>query len=560
MPFTHLDIKEQRSRKTAILFILLFIFYFVGFFILTACIQFFFAIYTFDVETGLRFRFLPLLFWSFLFAISVAVLHWLFSVSDGMNRILTALHAQELDGTDRYHHRVQNIIDELKIATGTTGKNIRGMVMPTVAVNAFAISDFRGSAVIGVTEGLLARMNRQQLEAVLAHEMAHIVNRDALLVTIACSLFAVYAQLLTAVETTAYEIWDQDKNIFRDNNQSGFAPFLIIPALWLMTMGTMLLNTLISRQREYLADATAVELTRDPISLAEALYKVSISWRGIGYTDNNLSPIFILPAEDSELEAGEGRFAETFSTHPPLSKRLEVLLNLGKVDYATFQQKVGSPPAAPESESGLINQTPTTWWVRTESNQWRGPFTALQLTSIPFITPESWVTQNKEMAPVRAATDPLLSDLFRLRLEGKMLSPYLCPKCRQSLTKIDYEGAPVSRCHFCGGTLVEEQNLFRIFAREEKQFPDELKQKAVQLTEQWLLTRAIKTMKLSELVNAAFPAFKCPKCKTEMVRMPYTMQYFIVIDRCYTCNLIWFDKEELELLQILVEKRIKRNG
>jgi Zn-finger nucleic acid-binding protein len=193
--------------------------------------------------------------------------------------------------------------------------------------------------------------------------------------------------------------------------------------------------------------------------------------------------------------------------------------------------------------------------VRTESNQWHGPLTALQLASIPFITPDSWVTQDKTTAPIRAASDPLLSDLFRLRLEGKMLSPYQCPKCRQSLTKIDYEGAQVARCHFCGGTLVEEQNLFRIFAREIKQFTDSLKKKAVELSQHWQFNPAHKGLKQSELVTAAFPAFKCPKCKTEMVRMPYTMQYFIVVDRCYTCKLIWFDKEELELLQILVERR-----
>ncbi|MDI6784397.1 MAG: hypothetical protein QME64_09935, partial [bacterium] len=68
MPFTHLDIKEQRSRKTVFLFILLFLYYFIGFFILTACIQIFFAIYTIeDRETAFQFRFLPLFFWSFIF-------------------------------------------------------------------------------------------------------------------------------------------------------------------------------------------------------------------------------------------------------------------------------------------------------------------------------------------------------------------------------------------------------------------------------------------------------------------------------------------------------------
>jgi heat shock protein HtpX len=559
MPFTHLDIKEQRTKKTVLLFILLFLFYFIGFFILTACIQFFFAIYTIeDRETALQFRFLPLFFWSFIFAVSVAVIHWLFSVSDGMNRIISSLKAQPLDANDRYHNRVQNIIDELKLATGTTSKNIRGMVLPTVAVNAFALGDFRGNAVIGVTEGLLARLNRQQLEAVLAHEMAHIVNRDALLVTVACSLFAVYAQLLTAVETATFELQKQNRDIFHINNQFGFAPFLIIPVLWLMTMGTMLLNTLISRQREYLADATAVELTRDPLGLAEALYKISNSWRGIGYADNNLSSIFIMPADDTELVNSEGWFAEAVSTHPPLAKRLEVLLNLGKLDFATFMQQIEPDLAQPQVQREEISTLPeTTWFVRTESNQWQGPFTALQLTSIPFITPDSWVTQDTSATPVRAALDPLLSDLFRLRLDGKILSQYQCPKCRQSLTKIDYEGAQVSRCHFCGGTLIEEQNLFRIFAREEKQFPEQLKKKADELLLQWRINPFHKGLKLSELVSATFPAYKCPKCKTEMLRAPYTMQYFIVVDRCYTCNLIWLDKEELELLQIMIEKRNK---
>lgn len=557
MPFTHLDIKEQRTEKTVLLFSLLFLFYFIGFFILTACIQFFSAIYTIeDRETAFQFRFLLLFFWSFILAVSVAVIHWLFSVSDGMNRIISALKAQPLDPNDRYHHRVQDIIDELKLATGTTSKNIRGMVLPTVAVNAFAVSDFRGNAVIGVTEGLIARLNRQQLEAVLAHEMAHVVNRDAVIVTIACSLFAVYAQLLNAMEDVAFDSDGGNVGVLAVYTRQNAAPFVAIPILWLLTTGTYFLNILISRQREYLADATAVELTRDPLGLAEALYKVANSWRGIGYTDNSLSSIFIMPAEDSDLDNTESWVADAFSTHPPLSKRLEVLLNLGKIDIATFTQQIETdltPPQVQSEETSSLSET--TWFVQTESNQWQGPFTALQLTSIPFITPESWVTQDKTNAPIRAASDPLLSDLFRLRLEGKTLSPYQCPKCRQSLTKIDYEGAQVSRCHFCGGTLVEEQNLFRIFAREEKQFSEKLKKKADELLLQWRINPFHKGMKLSELVSAAFPVYRCPKCKTDMVRAPYTMQYFIVVDRCYSCNLIWLDKEELELLQIMVEKR-----
>ncbi|MFB3895125.1 MAG: M48 family metalloprotease [bacterium] len=556
MPFTHLDIKEQRTRKTVFLFLLLFGFYFIGFFILTVCIQFIFAIYTIESrETAFQYRILPLFFWSFIFAIGVAVIHWLFSVSGGMNRIISSLKAQPLDASDRYHHRMQNIIDELKLATGTTNKNIQGMVLPTVAVNAFAVGDFQGNAVIGVTEGLIARLNRQQLEAVLAHEMAHVVNRDAVIVTIACSLFAVYAQLLTAIEDVAFDSESGNIGILAVYSRQNAAPLVAIPILWILTMGTYMLNMLISRQREYLADATAVELTRDPLGLAEALYKVSNSWRGTGYADSTLSPIFIMPADDSEFDNSEGWVADMFSTHPPLAKRLEVLLNLGKIDMATFTQQVGGR-YDPEEKGEVTSPLPeTTWYVRTESNQWQGPYTALQLASIPFITPYSWVTQDKSTTPIRAVLDPLLSDLFRLRLEGKIISPYQCPKCRQSLTKIDYEGAQITRCHFCGGTLVEEQNLFRIFAREEKQFPAELQKKAEALKLQWQINPFHKGLKRSDLVNAVFPAYLCPKCKIEMVRSPYSLQYFIIVDRCYSCNLIWLDKEELELLQILVENR-----
>jgi heat shock protein HtpX len=559
MPFTHLDIKEQRTKKTVLLFILLFLFYFIGIFILTALIQFIFIASPFTEPGLLGWKLISLFFWSFIVAVSVALIHWLFSVSGGMNRIITALKAHPLDPDDRYHHRVQDIIDELKIATGTTGKNICGMVLPTVAVNAFAVGDFRGNSVIGVTEGLIARLNRQQLEAVLAHEMAHIVNRDAVIVTIACSLFAVYAQLLNAMEDAVFDGNSGNVGVLAVYARQNAAPLATIPILWLLTMGTYFLNILISRQREYLADATTIELTRDPLGLAEALYKVANSWRGIGYTDNTLSTIFIMPADDTELDNSEGWFADTFSTHPPLSKRLEVLLNLGKIDMATFTQQIGAEGSRIREKGEVTSPLPeVTWYVRTESNQWQGPYTALQLTSIPFITPDSWVTQNKSMALVHAALDPLLSDLFRLRLEGKMLLPYLCPKCRQSLTKIEYEGTQVSRCHFCGGTLIEEQNLFRIFAREEKQFSEQLKKKAEELLLQWRINPFHKGMKLSELVSTTFPAYRCPKCLTEMLRAPYTLQYFIVVDRCYSCNLIWLDKEELELLQIMIEKRVKK--
>ncbi|HQL41695.1 MAG TPA: hypothetical protein PLO93_05320, partial [Candidatus Omnitrophota bacterium] len=93
--------------------------------------------------------------------------HWVFTVNGLVEKILGILKAERLNPEDKYHAVFRNIIDEVSVATG--GVRIEGVVIPVCAMNAFAISDFSGRNVIGVTEGLLARLSRAQLKTVVDH-------------------------------------------------------------------------------------------------------------------------------------------------------------------------------------------------------------------------------------------------------------------------------------------------------------------------------------------------------------------------------------------------------
>ena len=103
------------------------------------------------------------------------------------------MHARALDPDDRFHQRLADIVEEMRIATG--GPPVRCLTVPTQAMNAFAFSDLHGGACIGVTEGALSRLSRAQVEAVVAHEFGHVMSGDYVTVTSACLLFGVFTSL-----------------------------------------------------------------------------------------------------------------------------------------------------------------------------------------------------------------------------------------------------------------------------------------------------------------------------------------------------------------------------
>ncbi len=120
-----------------------------------------------------------------------AASYWFLVQMDARRRLMAAMHAQPPDPSDRYHKRLIDIVEELRLASGQ--RRVECAVVPTTGMNAFAFSDLHGGGVVGVTEGALSRLSRDQLEAVVAHEFAHIVSGSHTTATVACLLFGIFA-------------------------------------------------------------------------------------------------------------------------------------------------------------------------------------------------------------------------------------------------------------------------------------------------------------------------------------------------------------------------------
>src|SRR3989338_5039561 len=162
MPYSFTQIEEDKTKTIGFVFFFLLFFYFASFWLIALVTKnFFLHEYTSPGPGG----FFSLNFRDSFIVLAAALLagyaHWTYTTSNLAAKISGILKAEPLNKNDTYHQRLQNIIDEVSVATG--GRKIEGMVIPTSAMNAFALMDFESHAVIGATEGLLARLTRAQL-------------------------------------------------------------------------------------------------------------------------------------------------------------------------------------------------------------------------------------------------------------------------------------------------------------------------------------------------------------------------------------------------------------
>jgi heat shock protein HtpX len=201
------------------------------------------------------------------------------------------------------------------------------MPKPTVAIaetdmpNAFATGRSTNKAVVCVTTGLLRRLDAEELEGVLSHELAHVAHRDVLVMTVA-SFVGVLAGLLTRTW-----MWG---GMFRrrGSDSNGAVAFLLIIAVSILVyVVSFLLTRMLSRYRELSADRTGALLTGRPAALGRALQKISGDMAAIPTRDlrekESMNAFFIAPAF-----GGGQSLAAMFSTHPPLDKRLEQLARI----------------------------------------------------------------------------------------------------------------------------------------------------------------------------------------------------------------------------------------
>ncbi len=577
MPYSFTQIEKDKSTTISFVLVFLILFYFLVFWVLYLLLKNFFFVESLfrDYETRYPFSALNILdtLSVLCLAVFVGLMHWMWSSSSLIPRTFQVLDAQPLDPKDSYHQMFQNILDEVSVATG--GTKMEGTVLPTAAMNAFSLVDFNGRAVIGVTEGLLARLTRAQLEAVIGHEAAHIVSGDCLTTSVTTSLFAVYSGMLNGM-TKVF-----DNRSFRGGNRLGGFILLVYLLLLISRWVSLLLRMFISREREFRADAIAVRLTRDPLSLAEALYIIDHRWRGAGLGGEDMEAIFIANPQFSSLDESEGLKADLFSTHPPVKKRLDILMGMAHSDVQSLEKSLQQsynhtrqlmPDSIPQNVSSSQDPKPAAWLVY-KDGQWSGPFSISELQNFTWLKPETWVKKSEgDITP--AYEDLKLNQIFRQKTGSS--DDKNCPRCHVPLNEIFYEGVPILKCFYCSGVLVNQHSVQRILVREEMGFSSRIERiaRCIQgAQEKWNFKQgntsldytnededtpqAARRRKALELrLQNQLP---CPICPDHppMNRMFYTMAYQVEVDKCFLCGMIWFDRDELEVLQCLVETNVK---
>jgi heat shock protein HtpX len=239
---------------------------------------------------------------------------------------LTMVRARPADGPE--FAELRDLVEQMSIASGIPLP--RTYVVDDPAPNAFATGRNPSHAAITVTTGLLAVMSRRELRGVLAHEMSHIRNRDIAVTTLA--VLAVGAIAVIADVALRIGIFGGGRN--RDNN-GGAAIFLLLSlAIYLIAVPAgLLLKAALSRKRESLADASAVELTREPAGIRSALEKLEADTTVVSHPSAATAHLWIeSPLERSQEHGVRGSFGRLMDTHPPLSERIAILRSIEGLD------------------------------------------------------------------------------------------------------------------------------------------------------------------------------------------------------------------------------------
>lgn len=207
-----------------------------------------------------------------------------------------------------------NLIEEVVIASGLPMPKVA--IVEDTAPNAFATGRNPEHALIAFTTRILEVMDRDELQGVIAHEMSHVANRDTLVSAVAATTAGAIAILSDFLTRLMFFGGGRDR---RDSNQNPVALIVSLAVLILAPIAAVLLKSAISRKRESLADATAVQFTRNPAGLRKALEVLASDTTVVRQKSNAVAHIWI----ESPLDGKS--VSKLFSTHPPIEERIATL-------------------------------------------------------------------------------------------------------------------------------------------------------------------------------------------------------------------------------------------
>lgn len=277
-----------------------------------------------------------------IFALVFALVYGVFALVRSRSVVARLTHAQGLSAEQE--RPLRRLVENVSIAAGLPATpEVR--IVEDPAPNAYAAGLRPAKSYVGVTTGLLAKMPQRELEAVLAHEVAHIRNRDTYLMTVA-TVFAGVIALVADIGFRAIAYGGRSRRAGALVLVLAFVGFILAP------YAALLLRMSLSRRREFLADAGAAEILNDPEAMALALRRLELDSTRIAYAEASTAHLWVeSPADRLETERrGVLTLASLFNTHPAIEARIAALEEAGG-----FRLPETLPPDEPfGSEHGLL--------------------------------------------------------------------------------------------------------------------------------------------------------------------------------------------------------------
>jgi len=256
--------------------------------------------------------------------LATASIGWsLLSLAFG-NRLVNAMaEAREVRKDDA--PQLFNVVEEMSIAAGVPMPKVR--IMETDALNAFATGTSTSNASIAVTRGLLSQLNRDELQGVVAHEMAHIANLDTRYMTVVgvtVGLIALIADMtLRGLRWGSFSSSRSSSD--RKSSGAGLLVIVLLVVAIIAPIAAKAVQMAVSRQREYLADATSVQFTRNPNGLIAALTKLAAAAAPFPGVSRATQHLFIV----NPIQTFTAKSSALLATHPDIADRIARLRNLG---------------------------------------------------------------------------------------------------------------------------------------------------------------------------------------------------------------------------------------
>ncbi len=255
----------------------------------------------------------------------------------GADRILWATGAWEIiEPATPEQKQLVNVVEEMAIASGVPKPRV--YVVPDQDPNAFATGRDAQTACIAVTEGLLGSLSRDELQAVVAHEMAHVRNLDVRLMTLLAGMVGAIALMSDGMGRMLRVGGRSGRGLSGSRGSGGKGggnPLaVIVLVLWLVTLVvapvvSRMLAMAVSRKREFLADATAAQFTRNPMALAAALEKLDAARGATKAITRGAAHLCIVDPAPGLLSGREGLLADVLASHPPIRQRIIRLQGMG---------------------------------------------------------------------------------------------------------------------------------------------------------------------------------------------------------------------------------------